>query len=54
MITPAVVKALRAVLPPGHHRVLPVGGISADNMAAYSAAGASGFSASAPPCTSRA
>lgn len=42
MITPAVLKALRAVLPPAT-RVLPVGGITPDNMAAYFAAGASGF-----------
>lgn len=42
MISPAVVKALRAVLP---HKLplLPVGGISADNIAAYVQAGASGF-----------
>jgi 2-dehydro-3-deoxyphosphogalactonate aldolase len=42
MITPAVVKALRAVLP-APTLLLPVGGISVDNMAAYRAAGASGF-----------
>lgn len=42
MVTPAVVKALRAVLPTGTH-VFPVGGISLDNMAAYRAAGADGF-----------
>lgn len=42
MVTPAVVKALRAVLPPGT-RVFPVGGISLDNMAAYRTAGADGF-----------
>ncbi|MDO8386759.1 MAG: 2-dehydro-3-deoxy-6-phosphogalactonate aldolase [Polaromonas sp.] len=42
MITPAVVKALRAVLP-GPTLLLPVGGITAGNMAAYRAAGASGF-----------
>ncbi len=42
MITPAVVKALRAVLPAGT-RVLPVGGISQSNMAAYLMAGADGF-----------
>lgn len=42
MITPAVVKALRAVLPHGTV-VLPVGGITPQNMAAYQAAGASGF-----------
>lgn len=42
MAPPAVIKALRAVLPPAS-RLLPVGGIDADNMAAYRAAGASGF-----------
>ena len=42
MITPAVVKALRAVLPPGTV-VMPVGGITTDNMRAYLAAGADGF-----------
>lgn len=42
MITPAVVKALRAVLP-GPTLLLPVGGITVGNMAAYRTAGASGF-----------
>lgn len=42
MIPPAAVKALRAVLPP-EALLLPVGGIGIDNMAAYRAAGASGF-----------
>jgi len=42
MIPPAAVKALRAVLDPDV-LVLPVGGVSIDNMAAYHAAGASGF-----------
>lgn len=42
MIAPGVVKALRAVLP-ASVPLLPVGGISADNLAAYRAAGASGF-----------
>ena len=42
MIAPAVVKALRAVLP-RDTVVLPVGGISPANMRAYMAAGASGF-----------
>jgi 2-dehydro-3-deoxyphosphogalactonate aldolase len=42
MITPAVVKAMRAVLPPAT-RLVPVGGVSIDNMASYRAAGASGF-----------
>lgn len=41
-ISPAVVKALRAVLP-ASVRLLPVGGISAQNMAAYVEAGAAGF-----------
>ena len=42
MATPAVVKALRAVLPP-QTLLLPVGGISTTNMAAYRTAGANGF-----------
>jgi 2-dehydro-3-deoxyphosphogalactonate aldolase len=42
MITPAVVKALRAVLP-ASTVVMPVGGVTPDNMSAYLAAGASGF-----------
>jgi len=42
MITPAVVKALRAVLPTGT-MVLPVGGITPDNMRPYREAGANGF-----------
>lgn len=42
MITPAVVKALRAVLPAAV-RLLPVGGITPDNMVPYRAAGANGF-----------
>ncbi len=42
MITPAVLKALRAVLPAGAV-LLPVGGITPDNMAPYFAAGANGF-----------
>jgi 2-dehydro-3-deoxyphosphogalactonate aldolase len=42
MITPATVKALRAVLPKTA-ALMPVGGIAPDNMAAYLAAGASGF-----------
>jgi 2-dehydro-3-deoxyphosphogalactonate aldolase len=42
MVSPAVVKALRAVLP-SDLPLLPVGGISAANMAAYWQAGASGF-----------
>lgn len=42
MIPPAAVKALRAVLP-RETLLLPVGGITAGNMAAYRMAGASGF-----------
>ncbi len=42
MITPAVLKALRAVLP-ASAVVLPVGGITPENMAPYFAAGANGF-----------
>jgi 2-dehydro-3-deoxyphosphogalactonate aldolase len=42
MISPAVVRALRAVLPAAT-RLLPVGGITPDNMPAYLAAGAAGF-----------
>lgn len=40
--SPAVLKAMRAVLPPGV-RVLPVGGIAPDNMGPWTAAGAAGF-----------
>jgi 2-dehydro-3-deoxyphosphogalactonate aldolase len=42
MIPPAAVKALRAVLPP-EVPLLPVGGIAPGSMAAYRAAGATGF-----------
>ena len=42
MISPATVKALRAVLPKTT-ALMPVGGITPDNMAAYRTAGASGF-----------
>jgi len=42
MIPPAGVKALRALLL-RDTLVLPVGGITADNMAAYRSAGADGF-----------
>lgn len=42
MVTPPVLKALRAVLPRGI-RLLPVGGITPANLGAYVAAGASGF-----------
>ena len=41
-VTPAVVKALRAV-PPREARLVPVGEVSAATMAAYAAAGADGF-----------
>jgi 2-dehydro-3-deoxyphosphogalactonate aldolase len=41
-IPPAVVKSWRAVLPPGS-LLYPVGGIDADNLAAYRRAGADGF-----------
>jgi len=40
--SPAVLRGLRAVLPPGT-AVLPVGGIDASNLAAWRAAGAAGF-----------
>ena len=40
--SPAVLRGVRAVLPPGT-MVLPVGGIAADNMAPWLAAGAAGF-----------
>ncbi len=42
MASPAVVRALRAVLPP-NTILLPVGGITLENMPAYLNAGASGF-----------
>lgn len=42
LITPAVLKAMRAVLP-ADVQLLPVGGITPDNMAAYRRAGAQGF-----------
>ncbi len=42
MVTPAVVKALRAVLS-AETLLLPVGGVTLANLAAYRAAGASGF-----------
>ncbi|WP_315760266.1 2-dehydro-3-deoxy-6-phosphogalactonate aldolase [Sphingomonas sp. Y38-1Y] len=40
--TPAVLKAMRAVLP-ADTRVLPVGGIAPDNMTPWRSAGAAGF-----------
>jgi 2-dehydro-3-deoxyphosphogalactonate aldolase len=42
LASPSVVKALLAVLPPGT-KLIPVGGISADNIPAWHAAGAAGF-----------
>jgi 2-dehydro-3-deoxyphosphogalactonate aldolase len=42
LVTPAVVKAMRAVLPK-EIPLLPVGGIRPDNMKPYLAAGANGF-----------
>jgi len=42
LLTPPVIKALRAVLPRSA-RLLPVGGITPENMSAYIAAGADGF-----------
>jgi 2-dehydro-3-deoxyphosphogalactonate aldolase len=42
LLQPAVIKALRAVLP-RQVRLLPVGGIAPDNMADFVAAGADGF-----------
>jgi 2-dehydro-3-deoxyphosphogalactonate aldolase len=42
LLTPPVLKALRAVFPPDV-LFLPVGGITPQNLAAYAAAGASGF-----------
>jgi 2-dehydro-3-deoxyphosphogalactonate aldolase len=42
MAPPAAIKALRAVLPPST-LMLPVGGITLANMAAYRTAGANGF-----------
>lgn len=42
LLTPPVLKAMRAVLPPGT-RMLPVGGIAPESMRPYVAAGAAGF-----------
>lgn len=42
LVTPTVVKAMRAVLPKSL-RLLPVGGITPDNMGPYLQAGAAGF-----------
>jgi 2-dehydro-3-deoxyphosphogalactonate aldolase len=42
LVTPAVVKAMRAVLPP-ETVLIPVGGISTSNIPAYRAAGATAF-----------
>ena len=42
LVTPAVVRAMRAVLPKGN-KLLPVGGITPDNMSDFRAAGVAGF-----------
>lgn len=42
LVTPSLLRAMRAVLPAGL-RVLPVGGITPEGMAVYRAAGAAGF-----------
>lgn len=42
LVTPAVMRAMRAVLPPALP-LLPVGGITPDSMAAWRAGGATGF-----------
>lgn len=42
LVTPTIVKAMRAVLPKDL-RLLPVGGITPDNMGPYIQAGAAGF-----------
>jgi 2-dehydro-3-deoxyphosphogalactonate aldolase len=42
LVTPTIVKAMRAVLP-RELRLLPVGGITPDNMTPYVKAGAAGF-----------
>ena len=42
LISPAVVKSMRAVLP-GHVKLIPVGGIGVNNMADYQKSGATGF-----------
>jgi len=42
LVTPPIVRAMRAVLP-ASLRLLPVGGITPDNMQAYLKAGVSGF-----------
>jgi 2-dehydro-3-deoxyphosphogalactonate aldolase len=42
LLTPAVLKSMRSVLPQAT-RILPMGGITPDSMASYVAAGANGF-----------
>ena len=42
MISPAVLKSMRAVLP-GHVKLIPVGGMGVHNMADYRKSGATGF-----------
>ena len=54
LVTPAVLKAVRAVLPPAL-KLLPVGGITPDTMQPYVRAGATGFGLGSalysPSCT---
>jgi 2-dehydro-3-deoxyphosphogalactonate aldolase len=56
LITPTVLKAMRAVLP-AEVQLLPVGGITPDNMAPYLSAGANGFGLGSalykPGCTAQ-
>jgi 2-dehydro-3-deoxyphosphogalactonate aldolase len=56
LITPTVLKAMRAVLP-ADVQLLPVGGITPDNMAPYLSAGANGFGLGSalykPGCTAQ-
>lgn len=56
LITPTVLKAMRAVLP-AEVQLLPVGGITPDNMASYLSAGAYGFGLGSalykPGCTAQ-
>jgi 2-dehydro-3-deoxyphosphogalactonate aldolase len=56
LITPTVLKAMRAVLP-ADVQLLPVGGITPDNMASYLSAGANGFGLGSalykPGCTAQ-
>ncbi|MGV1044445.1 2-dehydro-3-deoxy-6-phosphogalactonate aldolase [Limnohabitans sp.] len=56
LITPTVLKAMRAVLP-ADVQLLPVGGITPENMASYLSAGANGFGLGSalykPGCTAQ-